>query len=92
MAKHLCITGMVQGVGYRAAFEAQARALNLSGWVRNRTDGSVEAMVHGDAQAMERIIAWARRGPAVARVREVTVVDADDRTIEHGILRVLPTE
>jgi acylphosphatase len=57
MAKHLRIAGIVQGVGYRASFEAQARALGLSGWVRNRRDGSVEAMVSGDAQAIEKMIA-----------------------------------
>jgi acylphosphatase len=49
LAKHLIITGLVQGVGYRASFEARARALKLSGWVRNRADSSVEAIVRGDA-------------------------------------------
>ncbi|HEY8606952.1 MAG TPA: acylphosphatase [Noviherbaspirillum sp.] len=71
MAKHLRITGRVQGVGYRASFEAQAKALGLSGWVRNRRDGSVEALVDGDVQALAQIVEWARRGPPAARVEAV---------------------
>ncbi|HYD94263.1 MAG TPA: acylphosphatase [Noviherbaspirillum sp.] len=76
MATHLRIEGLVQGVGYRAAFEAQARALQLSGWVRNRRDGSVEAMVSGEAAAIEKIVAWSRRGPSSARVTRVAVQES----------------
>lgn len=90
MAKHLRITGTVQGVGYRASFEAQARALKLAGWVRNRRDGSVEAIVRGGPESLERIIAWARRGPTTAQVREVTVTDVDDASVPDGF-DVLPT-
>jgi acylphosphatase len=78
MAKHLIITGIVQGVGYRASFMYQARTLQLSGWVRNRLDGSVEAIVSGDAQAVQSIIDWAWRGPSNAQVSDVVVVDVDD--------------
>ena len=92
MAKHLVITGLVQGVGYRASFEAQARALKLCGWVRNRRDGSVEAMVRGDAEALEQIIAWSRRGPSAAVVSAVTVGNADDASIPDGRFDVRPTE
>ncbi|HJV87846.1 MAG TPA: acylphosphatase [Noviherbaspirillum sp.] len=91
MARHLRIIGLVQGVGYRASFERQARALNLSGWVRNRTDGSVEAMVNGSPDAIEKIIAWAGRGPAVAQVREVVVNDADDGDVVDGYFEVRST-
>jgi acylphosphatase len=73
MPVRLRITGLVQGVGYRAAFAAKARELDLSGWVRNRVDGSVEALVDGDAQALDTIAEWARRGPAGSRVQEVQV-------------------
>lgn len=83
MAKRLIITGLVQGVYYRASFEAQARELGLSGWVRNRANGSVEALVAGETQAIERIVEWARRGPPRARVDEVAVMEADDA--EAGI-------
>lgn len=91
MAKHLIIVGVVQGVGYRASFEAQARALELSGWVRNRSDGSVEAMVRGDAAALQKIIEWALSGPAGAQVREVTVVDSDDALVHDTAFKRLPT-
>jgi len=78
MATHLRIEGLVQGVGYRASFEAQARALRLSGWVRNRRDGSVEAVVAGPADAVEKIIAWSRRGPSAARVVNVKMGEVEE--------------
>lgn len=92
MAKHLRITGVVQGVGYRASFERQARALRLSGWVRNRSDGSVEAVVHGDAEAVEKILAWSRRGPPAARVSDVAVTEIGDASVEPARFDVLPTQ
>ena len=89
MAKHLNITGLVQGVGYRASFAARARALKLSGWVRNRADGSVEALVQGDAAAQRALVEWARRGPALARVDAVIVTDVDDMQLKDGEFDVL---
>ena len=91
MAKHLNITGIVQGVGYRASFEQQARALGLSGWVRNRRDGSVEALVRGDEEALRKIVDWARRGPPAARVRDVSAVDVDDGAVPGDDFDMLPT-
>lgn len=64
----LAITGRVQGVGFRHGLRAEARRLGLAGWVRNRSDGSVEALIEGSAQAQQALIAWARRGPPGARV------------------------
>lgn len=81
MAKHLIITGIVQGVGYRAGFMHEARILKLAGWVRNRLDGSVEAIVSGDAQALQAIVDWAWRGPSGAQVRNVRVFDVDDALV-----------
>lgn len=92
MAIHLLIVGRVQGVGYRASFEAQARALHLSGWVRNRVDGSVEAMVQGEPVAVEKIIDWSRRGPPAAQVGEVTVTEVDDAAVAGGRFDVLATK
>ena len=91
MAIHLRIVGLVQGVGYRASFESQARALRLSGWVRNRADGSVEAVVEGEPDAVENIIAWARRGPSAARVKDVVVSDADVSSFNAGQFEVRAT-
>jgi acylphosphatase len=71
--RRLVITGMVQGVGYRYGMVAVARRLEVTGWVRNRRDGSVEAMVAGSAEAVAAMIAWARHGPAGAEVTHVAV-------------------
>lgn len=91
LTRQLRICGMVQGVGYRVAFEQQARALGLAGWVRNRLDGSVEALVAGEPAAIEAIIAWARRGPAAAQVEQVAVADAGTSGLEPGKFERLPT-
>ena len=76
IARRLTIRGRVQGVGYRYAMVDAASALGLHGWVRNRRDGSVEALVQGDVEAIDQLTSWCRRGPAAARVTEVTSVDA----------------
>ncbi len=91
MAKHLRIVGIVQGVGYRAWFQQTARSLHLSGWVRNRMDGSVEAMVAGDTDAIDKIIVWAWCGPAGARVDQVVIADAAESQITDGRFDLLPT-
>ena len=69
--RRLFIYGDVQGVGFRWALYAQATALGLSGWVRNRRDGSVEALICGPADAVESLTVWAWRGPPGARVERV---------------------
>jgi len=65
----------VQGVGYRDALRAQAHAMGVHGWVRNRTNGSVEALLQGRPEAVESLIAWAHHGPPAARVTEVRIED-----------------
>lgn len=67
-AKRLRIEGEVQGVGYRAWMVREAVRLGVSGWVRNRGDGSVEALVHGDTAAVEELLRACRRGPLAAVV------------------------
>ena len=67
----LAITGRVQGVGYRWWFEGQARRYGLDGWVRNRRDGSVEALISGPRAAVQTVIRRAQDGPPAARVEAV---------------------
>ena len=76
IVRHLMITGRVQGVGFRMYMERAAHEIGINGWVRNRRDGSVEAMVSGAPDAVENIIAWARRGPRSATVNGVEVSEA----------------
>ncbi len=71
--RRLIVTGYVQGIGYRYGMVMAARSRGVTGWVRNRRDGSVEAMVCGDAEQIAAMIAWARRGPAGAEVEHVAV-------------------
>ena len=66
--RHVMIRGRVQGVGYRAWVEWEATARDLEGWVRNRRDGSVEAVLAGPTDAVTAVIAACRRGPSSARV------------------------
>jgi acylphosphatase len=71
--RHLVITGLVQGIGYRYSMVMAARRLDVAGWVRNRRNGNVEAMVAGSAEAIAAMIDWARHGPAGAEVTRVAV-------------------
>lgn len=71
ICRNLRIHGRVQGVGYRWSLRAEADRLGLAGWVRNRRDGSVEALVSGSIEAVEALVVWAQRGPSMARVDRV---------------------
>lgn len=71
---HFLVTGRVQGVGYRAFVEREALHLGLRGWVRNRRDGSVEAVLQGSPEAVEHMLALCRKGPPASRVDGVETV------------------
>lgn len=86
--RRLVIRGVVQGVGFRYSMLAQARLLGVAGWVRNRRDGSVEAMVAGDPAQVAEMLAWSRIGPAGAVVDEVMVEAASG---EFTAFELLPT-
>lgn len=75
IARRLVIRGRVQGVGYRDAMIHRAEQLGVEGWVRNLRDGSVEAHVQGRGDAVEALVRWARRGPALANVSAVVAND-----------------
>jgi acylphosphatase len=74
---HLRIHGQVQGVGFRYYAREQARKLGLAGWVSNCGDGSVEAVIEGTEDSVQRFLAWAQQGPSMARVDHVEVQHED---------------
>jgi len=93
--RHVVVRGRVQGVGYRAFVEDEAQRRELEGWVRNRRDGSVEAVFAGPRAAVEAMIEACRRGPMSARIdaldqREGTETDLVGRA-GGGAFAVLPT-
>jgi acylphosphatase len=69
----LVVRGRVQGVYFRASTQREARRLGLTGWVRNRSDGSVEILAEGEEDSLKDLIAWSNRGPSAARVERVDV-------------------
>ena len=87
IARRLVVRGRVQGVGYRDALVTAARAAGAVGWVRNLRDGGVEALVQGDPESVERVIAWCRRGPPVARVAEIVTEPAPIEPHEEFVRR-----
>lgn len=80
MARHLSIRGLVQGIGYRQWFRRRALELGATGWVRNRADGSVEALVIAGDEAYAQLVRDAMNGPLGAKVQEIreTAVDLFD--------------
>ena len=89
--RRLRITGKVQGVGFRYSLQEEAGRLGVNGWVRNRRDGSVEALVQGDSGAVEAMVAWARRGPPGARVVDLRVEKAGDAEPDHREFKIAST-
>jgi acylphosphatase len=85
-ARHVVIRGRVQGVGYRAWVDHEARRLGLQGWVRNRRDGCVEAVFDGDKETVAAMIAACRKGPSSSRVDAVTeeTASGDDLRLRHS--------
>jgi acylphosphatase len=83
---HLVIHGRVQGVFFRDSMRQEARRLGINGWVRNRNDGCVEAIVAGEAADVEAIVRWARLGPPAAEVTQVDVEPASGTFTNFEIL------
>ena len=69
----LTVRGRVQGVFFRASAQREARRMGLTGWVKNRSDGSVEMLAEGEEDGLKDLIAWANRGPSASRVERVDV-------------------
>lgn len=76
MARRLIIRGRVQGVWYRESMRLEAERLGVAGWVRNRRDGSVEAMLQGHHDAVDALIRWAWEGPPLAHVETVEISES----------------
>jgi acylphosphatase len=76
----LRIEGRVQGVSFRDWMQAQARGLGLTGWVRNRRDGSVEAVISGDPELVDDMLARCRQGPPAARVSNLAILSEPDES------------
>lgn len=73
VTRRLRILGRVQGVGFRESLRCEAEKLGVCGWVRNRVDGSVEAVLQGPEEKVDSLVAWARRGPPAALVLKVEI-------------------
>jgi acylphosphatase len=71
---HVIISGKVQGVFFRSSTKSVAIELDITGWVRNRVDGVVEAVFEGEKENIEQMIDWCRKGPDLARVMDVKVI------------------
>lgn len=83
------ISGRVQGVAFRFETQSAAERIGVRGWVRNRPDGTVQALFEGERERVEEMLAWCRRGPALARVTAVDVTweDTGGDLTEFRILR-----
>jgi acylphosphatase len=84
-ARQLRIRGVVQGVGFRYAMCTEAQRLGLRGWVRNRRDGSVEALAAGPVEQLDALERWARRGPRAARVDSVEATVLADDALDQSV-------
>jgi acylphosphatase len=100
--QHLFVSGRVQGVGFRDSMQRRAQELGVHGWVRNRRDGRVEAIVAGGRERVDELLEWARSGPPLASVSDVTArartitelrrARASDTDINPDRFEVRPTE
>ncbi|WP_175609311.1 acylphosphatase [Streptacidiphilus griseoplanus] len=87
--RHVVVSGEVQGVFFRDTCRRTAAEHGVSGWVRNRADGTVEAVFEGPPEAVERVVAWSRQGPPAARVEQAEVVEEEPEGLTG--FAVLPT-
>ena len=84
---HLVVYGRVQGVCFRDSMRCEAQRLGVFGWVRNRSDGAVEAAVHGESAAVDTIVRWAHQGPQLAHVERVEIEPHEDCYTSFEIVR-----
>jgi acylphosphatase len=87
--KRIVMYGLVQGVFFRESMVREANRLGVTGWVRNKRDGSVEAMLQGQGQSVEKLIEWAKNGLERARVDRMEIADGSG---DYASFTRLPTE
>jgi acylphosphatase len=87
---HVFISGLVQGVGFRSYVRSKARKIGVYGWVRNLSDGRVEALFQGEAKKIQLLITLCNRGPFLAKVEHV-VVEHEDMKEKYTAFQQLPT-
>ena len=93
IVRRVLVGGAVQGVGYREFTRRAALRLGVTGWVRNCSDGSVEALIRGPRKAVEALVAEMRKGPRSAAVSKMSVTELDDiHDRESGAFAIRPTE
>ena len=83
-AVHLVVVGRVQGVAFRVRAAAEAHRLGVSGWVRNRMDGTVEAKAEGAPDSVQAFVAWCRHGPPMAEVDDLQVTEVPPTGLDRG--------
>jgi acylphosphatase len=92
LVRHVVVEGFVQGVGYRDFTRRAALRLGVSGWVRNRSDGAVEALIYGAPAAVEALVAKMRGGPRFAEVENLSVLAQDETpSNDDGVFVIRPT-
>lgn len=90
VCKRVTVSGEVQGVFFRDSCRAVATANGVHGWVRNRPEGTVEALFEGEPDAVDRLLEWAQDGPPAAHVRDVQVVDEQPQGLSGFEVRTGP--
>ena len=87
--KHLLLSGRVQGVFFRESLSIKAQELGVTGWVRNRSDGSLEAMIQGTDSQINEIIEWASTGPELAHVERVEISEGSGNFVDFKRLQTV---
>jgi acylphosphatase len=91
LVRRVLVEGAVQGVGYREFTRRWALRLNVSGWVRNRSDGAVEALIRGSPAGVEALIAAMRQGPRLAIVESLSVIEHGEADEDDGTFMIRST-
>jgi len=89
ITRHLRVHGRVQGVYFRESMNQKAAQMGITGWVRNRPDGTLEAMIQGEPMAVEQMLEWARHGPSAARVEQLEINEGAGNYTDFQRLKTL---